>query len=200
MAVYFGQTATYDTMQGRFRTYRRMADDMRAATPRDKAASTPSRSKKGSASSTPRSSKVGVTKSRTPRKSQTSRSVPNTPTKKGKAVNASLMQEMIVLDDDADDEHGVIAIKDEANPATNKLSFENTAGNAAPPFKCEPSMSTINLDFDANKEYQSVIDMGPHSYVETNENFAQYDPQGIGQTAQEYDGLYQPSYAEYFLA
>ena len=191
MAVYFGQGATYDTMQGRFRTYRRMSEDMRAASPQGKATSTPSRSKKGSTSTTPRKSKGGVTKS--PKKSRASRAMTETPTKKGKGVNANLIRDIIELDDDE-----IITVKDETDTTTTKLALEDFAGNIGRPVKAESSLPSMGFGIDKEDSTAMGVDMS--AYIEVNENVAQWNSDGISTSVQGYDEINEPQYGGYFMA
>lgn len=87
MAFFFGQGATYDAIEGRFRRYRKMADDLRREaqargvdvsssaprTPRGPRNRAPASSSKSNQPSTSKSRKVGLEKG----------GAPETPTKKG---------------------------------------------------------------------------------------------------------------------
>ena len=168
-----------------------MSEDMRAASPQGKATSTPSRSKKGSTSTTPRKSKGGVTKS--PKKSRASRAMTETPTKKGKGVNANLIRDIIELDDDE-----IITVKDETDTTTTKLALEDFAGNIGRPVKAESSLPSMGFGIDKEDSTAMGVDMS--AYIEVNENVAQWNSDGISTSVQGYDEINEPQYGGYFMA
>src|SRR5215471_18056158 len=105
MAQYFGQGATYDSIQGRFREYRKVAAKMQSGGSPHTAGGGSGRDS-ASNPATPRSStRNGVTKSSAKRRTHAAGARdPVTPSKKGKgkSKNGSSVMESILLDDDGD--------------------------------------------------------------------------------------------------
>ncbi|PGH06045.1 hypothetical protein GX51_02636 [Blastomyces parvus] len=94
IAGYFGQGATYDSIQGRFRTYHKMADKMREDNPNPEAASsctpvrrTTSNGRVRKLSSTPKGRRTKA---------------PLTPTKPGKTKTEHGIHEVISIDEESD--------------------------------------------------------------------------------------------------
>ena len=145
MAAYFGQGATYDSIEGRFRAYRKTAKEMRDEVPRSQIPTTPRR--RGPA--TPRTANGRVTKPSSSTKKQ-HKSLPadsETPTKKGKTNNANVAQ-AIVLDEDCD-----VTVKNEGyNPVRDMT--DNTYGNGGPTTKREQGTCALKDKFCAVKEEQ----------------------------------------------
>ncbi|OAL69412.1 hypothetical protein A7D00_6531 [Trichophyton violaceum] len=98
MAVYFGQGATYDSINGQFRRFRQDANKMRGSES-GTVPSTPSR-RRNVASSTPRSGRGAITKSGSAKKPNYSNSNIETPTKKRESKMDSNKDDPIILDDD----------------------------------------------------------------------------------------------------
>ncbi|KAF9886626.1 hypothetical protein FE257_011266 [Aspergillus nanangensis] len=103
MAVMFGQEATYDAIEGRFRRYRKMAEDLKAEAS-SQGVTDLSRGRgsnsTGSTPRTPRGPRGGITKpgsSGRSRKSQASQNM-TSPSKRGKRSGMSVM-DAISLDD-----------------------------------------------------------------------------------------------------
>ncbi|EEH17269.1 hypothetical protein PABG_07356 [Paracoccidioides brasiliensis Pb03] len=89
MAVYFGQGATYDSMQGRFREYRRIAESMRQENPGSK---TPLRRTPGSGR---------VSKSTSSAK-HNQMQTPITPSKSGKGKRGYGISDAILIEEESD--------------------------------------------------------------------------------------------------
>ncbi|KAK2751331.1 hypothetical protein FQN55_001066 [Onygenales sp. PD_40] len=140
MAQYFGQGATYYSIEGRFRSYRKLAEEMKREGPAT--ISTPPRR----ANATPGSSRV----SKSGAIKKTRASDPATPSRAGKGKRAAM--EAIILDDDSD----TTPVKHEAiqplfpdmllaNVATNpRDNARNGKEHAAPKVKKEHATAVVN--------------------------------------------------------
>jgi hypothetical protein len=136
MALMFGEGATYDSMEGRFRTYRKEAEKLkRQAAENGIQLNGGNSGGRGSGTPrTPRSGKGGgVTKSSGKKgDSSTAKSIKanfeGTPTKNKKSVMAtgSGSNEVISLDDDGDED--CVQVKDELKQEMKELLFGSSAG------------------------------------------------------------------------
>ncbi|KAE8318674.1 hypothetical protein BDV41DRAFT_571597 [Aspergillus transmontanensis] len=109
MALFFGQGATYDSIEGRFRRYRKIADELRDEAHSRGITDIPRNARRNytagrSATSTPRTLRGprGITKS-TPSSSR-SRNYHQTPTKRKTKPGRSVMDAIYVDDVDTDEE------------------------------------------------------------------------------------------------
>lgn len=120
MAVYFGQGATYDAIEGRFRRFRKMAEEIKAEAAGRGITSLPRG--RNSGPRTPRTPGAGVSKSSSGRSTARGRNkglaaVVDTPTKKGGRVQnrgQSVMNAILVGDS---------ASEDESNVKTERVDF-----------------------------------------------------------------------------
>ncbi|QVM11842.1 hypothetical protein D8B26_006486 [Coccidioides posadasii str. Silveira] len=126
MAVYFGQGATYDSLQHRFREYRRMAESMTERTPRRnnncRAGGVPStpRTARAPNTATPRTnSRGGVAKPGSAGKGVKS---PYTAPSKTQMIGKGASIEHSILLDDDDDDDGSHFIKNERSATPIKAA------------------------------------------------------------------------------
>lgn len=176
MAVFFGQGASYDSMQGRFREYRRTAESMKGNTS-SSVGSTPSRRNRNP--TTPRSARGRVTKT-TPSKSKQSihrglDSIVTTPTKMENnniIKMESSVPETILLDDD-DDDDDLQFLKEEGNgnrpPVLSFGNRDNGVGTAT--IKSEPVARMVEVDMGGIKRErraESRVDSRTNGYVSRN--------------------------------
>lgn len=120
MATYFGQGASYDSLQNQFRKYRRMADTMKGST-EQAAPFTPNRRRNGGVPTTPRSGRV--TKSTSAKKSTNfMKASLETPTKAGIVTKKNNIDDPIILDDDEDED--IPTIKHENSNMTTAVKEE----------------------------------------------------------------------------
>ncbi|KAE8165579.1 hypothetical protein BDV40DRAFT_297285 [Aspergillus tamarii] len=114
MAVMFGQGATYDSIESRFRRYRKAADELRdeahgrgiSDIPRNAGRSYSSGRSTTSTPRTPRARRGGITKS-TPSSSRT-RNYRQTPTKQNTKPGTAVMDAIYVNDVDTEDEESKV--------------------------------------------------------------------------------------------
>lgn len=158
MAVYFGQGATYDSMHGRFREYRRMADTMQGAT--GGPVTTPTSRRTRTAPSTPRS-RGGITKSSSSKKKQTEkRYLPshyNTTSRKGVKTENPTPETIILDDNDEDEDDDLLYLKNEDGARSNFIKSENGA-------------SMGDLDVFGIKEESQFVDSRMNGYITPNRN------------------------------
>ncbi|PGH17703.1 hypothetical protein AJ80_04711 [Polytolypa hystricis UAMH7299] len=159
MAIYFGQGATYDSMQGRFRGYRKVADTMREEHPNVDTTMTPRRSTStttgtsmGTGTRTPSSSRVRngrVTKPSTTKAANSARKTgADTPSKTGRGGRGNSVLDSIMVDDE-------------------KVSFfANSTTNTRLSFTTDPALGVSgagNLKTENHRDYhhqnQNVADM-----------------------------------------
>ncbi|EAW08474.1 uncharacterized protein ACLA_032090 [Aspergillus clavatus NRRL 1] len=169
MATLFGQGATYDAIEGRFRRYRKMADELRSSAlsrgitelPRGRngtasASSTPRTprgprggiTKPGSASSTGRSRKGGV------------KDVPGTPSRRGAGRAGLSLMDAIFVDAEAEEEVEEVKVKVK-NEAAEILSGFVVGGGAVRGYGHEltasmsvsgTSSSAVSMRFEDGEE------------------------------------------------
>ncbi|KAE8368819.1 hypothetical protein BDV27DRAFT_153643 [Aspergillus caelatus] len=114
MAVIFGQGATYDSIEGRFRRYRKIADELRdeahgrgiSDIPRNAGRSYTSGKSATSTPRTPRGRRGGITKS-TPSSSR-GRNYRQTPTKQNTKPGTSVINAIYVNDVDTEEEESKV--------------------------------------------------------------------------------------------
>ncbi|PLB45244.1 hypothetical protein P170DRAFT_277704 [Aspergillus steynii IBT 23096] len=124
MATYFGQGATYDAIEGRFRRYRKMADELKTEALERGITQVPRG--RGSAVSTPRTPRTGrgITKNTPSTRSRKDTNLSNltSPTRRGAARSAnrgtSSMDAICLDGDTSDDENKKADIKKDATNGT----------------------------------------------------------------------------------
>ncbi|PGH33823.1 hypothetical protein GX50_03392 [[Emmonsia] crescens] len=140
MAVHFGQGATYDSMQGRFREYRKIAQSMRQDNPGLATSRTPVRHTPGSG----RVSKPSSTAKN--RRMQT----PLTPTKSGKVKAENSIFDAILIDEGSD----CFIKRDNGGSIPFAKALAN--GTPTPGAKSENPFAeggSLKIDYDANNDY-----------------------------------------------
>ncbi|KAK2805111.1 hypothetical protein FQN50_006356 [Emmonsiellopsis sp. PD_5] len=154
IAQYFGQGATYHSIEGRFRSYRKLAEKMKDEGP--VTISTPPRR----TNATPGSSRVSKSGS----VKKTTRNDPTTPSRLGKGKRAAM--EAIILDDDSD-----TPVKPEViQPLFPDMLLTNPAPNARDNARSGKEHAAPKV----KKEHATaVVDPFVNGYVDDNDDSAQ---------------------------
>ncbi|KAL4915793.1 hypothetical protein BDW62DRAFT_219194 [Aspergillus aurantiobrunneus] len=140
IAAIFGQSATYDSIEGQCRKYRKMADELRAEAERQgvSLAKIP-RGRQTGTPQTPRGPRNGITKSATPSTGKGRKSAAkglSTPTKRGvRNLAGDNLTDAIFIenDDDDDDDNADVKVKTEVSidiPSIEGPGFEPPVANS----------------------------------------------------------------------
>ncbi|KLJ06307.1 hypothetical protein EMPG_10291 [Blastomyces silverae] len=172
IAAYFGQSATYDSIQGRFRAYHKVAEEMRRDNPEPAGSRTPVRRTTGNG----RVSKP----SSTPKGRRTL--APLTPTKSGKTKLENGVLEAILIDEGSD----CFIKRDNGGSAPFAEGPTYDTSSSRGKFESElTKKDNANTGYDVNRDFLAGLENASANLVRELGDVAQYSSELAGYA--EYD-------------